>query len=142
MRVYLHEWAPANFGRTHNDEAKQLFSQPLAVADDVNKTAAKRRIAAYQPSGGTEHDSALRLALRLKPDVIFFLTDGDATTRMSRAQLDGVARANTWNAQINVIQFGIGPDTVPVAFLLELARMNGGQFQYVDTRNFDAVRRL
>lgn len=124
----------------YNSEPKPLFSQPLVVADDIRKTSAKRRIAAYQPSGGTDHASALYMALRLKPEVIFFLTDGDATTRLNRGQLAGIARFNSGNTQINVIQFGIGPNTVPVAFLPELARMNGGQFRYVDTRSFDTAR--
>ncbi len=49
----------------------------LVFANDQNKTLAKRFIGGVTADGGTDHEPALAMALRMAPDVIFFLTDAD-----------------------------------------------------------------
>ena len=56
----------------------------LIFATDANKTAAERFINGIQPEGATDHYLALSLALKMRPDVIFLLTDGDAKDDLSR----------------------------------------------------------
>ena len=59
------------------------------------------------PSGGTDHEEALKLAIRLQPDVIFFLTDGD-DPKLTPAQLAKI-RHLAAGIVINAIEFGPGP---------------------------------
>lgn len=81
--------------------------------------------------GGTEHEVALRMALRLAPDVIFFLTDAKILT-MSAAQLDDITRrAEDAGTTIHAIQFGTGPPPTGM-FLEKLVRRGGGGYRYVD----------
>ena len=49
----------------------------LAFATEENKQRVARFLDSITAEGGTDHEEALRLAIRLHPDVIFFLTDGD-----------------------------------------------------------------
>ena len=79
----------------------------LAVfATDGNKDLAERFLDSITAGGGTEHEAAPRLALKLKPDVIFWLTDAD------RPKLDDeqIARVNHLAAGtvIHTIEFGPG----------------------------------
>ena len=60
--------------------------------------------------GGTNHLSALLAAIRLRPDVIFLLTDGEEKDDLNAEQLDRIDRQNGGGASINVIQFGMPPD--------------------------------
>ncbi len=46
-----------------------------ATPDNIQQAA--RLLDAMEPEGGTEHLPALQQAIRLRPDVIFFLTDAD-----------------------------------------------------------------
>jgi hypothetical protein len=102
----------------------------LVFANDQNKTLASRFIGGVTADGGTEHEIALLMALRMAPDVVFFLTDADEP-RLSSSQLAKIARANK-GATINTIEFGYGPSTESDNFLIRLARQNHGQHVYVD----------
>ena len=83
--------------------------------------------------GGTEHDSALKMALRMSPDVIFFLTDA-RIPRLSGSELFEIQRrADSNGTTIHAIEFGTDFGAPSVSFLRELASMNGGQYQYVNT---------
>jgi hypothetical protein len=70
------------------------------------------------------------LAIRLNPDVIFFLTDADEP-RLNSQQLQRIAR-RAGGITINAIEFGYGPQADANNFLVRLARQNGGQHAYVD----------
>ena len=72
-----------NLGQTHqfqiifyNDDPHvfDLTGSPnrLVFATDQNKTLAERFIGSITADGGTEHEDALAMALRMAPDVIFF----------------------------------------------------------------------
>ena len=100
--------------------------------DTENKLLGREFVAKIEASGGTEHLPALRSALAMSPDVVFFLTDADQPT-LSAAELAQVRR---WNrgATIHAIEFGAGPQITNDNFLMRLARENGGQHAYVNVR--------
>jgi hypothetical protein len=102
----------------------------LVFANDQNKTLAERFVGSITADGGTEHEEALTKALRMGPDVIFFLTDADEP-RLTGTQLQRIARANK-GAVINTIEFGYGPAFENDNFLIRLARQNRGKHAYVD----------
>ena len=115
------------------NEAPSIFN-PLApqpprmmFGDDKNKRLAEGYVRSIAATGGTHHMDALRMALNLNPDVLFFLTDADEP-QLSSVELAEIARRNQRvGATINAIQFGAGPDRGGYNFLKRLARQNNGQ---------------
>ncbi len=104
----------------------------IAFATDANKRLAEKFVRGVSATGGTFRRTALRLALRLRPDVIFFLTDtddpmaaGDLADAIRRARRDAIA--------INTIEYGNGTASTGDNFLVRLARETSGQYVYVDT---------
>jgi hypothetical protein len=108
----------------------------LAFATQANKDRAIRFIDSITAEGGTAHEEALRLAIRLQPDVIFFLTDAD-DPKLTAAQLEKI-RHLAAGIIINAIEFGPGPKPGGDSFLAELARQNGGGYAYVDLSQHSA----
>lgn len=102
----------------------------LSFATDENKARAERFIAAIQAVGGTEHEAALNTAIRLRPDVIFFLTDADEP-RLSEVQMDDIERRAA-GIIIHTVEFGLGPPSSSRNFIARLAERNGGQYVYID----------
>ncbi len=102
----------------------------LVFGTEQNLRLAERFVGGITADGATQHEDAIALALRLNPDVIFFLTDADEPT-MSARQLARIARLNN-GTNINAIEFGYGPRAGSDNFLVQLARQNGGQHAYVD----------
>ncbi len=102
----------------------------LAFATEENKQRALRFIDAITPDGGTEHEEALKLAIRLRPDVIFFLTDGD-DPQLSPQQIERLSRMAA-GITIHAIEMGSGPRPAGGSFLATLAAENGGKYVYVD----------
>jgi hypothetical protein len=81
-------------------------------------------------SGGTNHMDALKLALRMRPDVVFILTDA-RVPRMSGLQLNEIrARASANNTVIHTIEFGTDPVIPTDSFLEQLAKGNHGEYRY------------
>lgn len=112
----------------------------LMAGESSIVTLAERYIDSIAAYGGTEHDAALKMALRMSPDVIFFLTDA-RIPRLSRAQLGEIQnRAERSGTTIHAIEFGPDPIVPRDSFLRELAAMNHGQYQYVDVQNLKANR--
>ncbi|QDU54542.1 vWA domain-containing protein [Aeoliella mucimassa] len=108
--------------------------QRVAFATEQNKTIAGKQVLGVTAALGTDRINALKEALRLGPDVIFFLTDADGP--MSAGELDEVARINQrYNAMICAVEFGVGPDPRRNNFLRELANRTGGQYCYVNTNS-------
>jgi hypothetical protein len=107
-------------------------SQPPKVmfATEQNKTLAAQFVRHVPAYNGTRHMEPLRLALRLAPDVIFFLTDA-GEPQLSAADLESLQRLNSGTV-IHTIEFGAGPDPGGDNFLARLARQNDGQHVYVD----------
>ncbi len=107
---------------------------PLFFATDVNKTYALQAIGLIDPDLGTDHLPALKLALRMGPEVIFFLTDADEP-QLSAAELAEITRLNQGRARIHTIEFGKGAELNLDNFLKKLARQNGGTYRYHDVKS-------
>jgi hypothetical protein len=104
----------------------------VAFATDRSKQLAAKFIGGITADGGTDRMAALRAAVAMQPDVIFFLTDDDDP--MPESELAEVNQLNKRaNATICTIQFGEGPAQKSDNFLVQLARTTGGQYGYVDT---------
>jgi len=102
----------------------------LMFGDEGNKAMAEQFVRQITASGGTSHMEPLRLALRLAPDVVFFLTDA-ADPQLSPGQLRELRRLNSGTV-VNTIEFGSGPFPGGDNFLMKLARQNDGRHVYVD----------
>jgi len=106
----------------------------IAFATDRNKNLAARFVGGITADGGTDRFPALRAAIAMNPDVIFFLTDADDP--MPASELHDIAELNRRaGVVISTIEFGRGPAKQAKNFLTELARTTGGQYGYVDTQN-------
>ena len=96
--------------------------------------------------GGTRTDIALETAFRLRPEVIYMLTDGNATEaqpggglkEMPPEQVYGAADAGqkqltARRARLHVIYYLTGTDKADErSMLTSLASRNGGQFRTVE----------
>jgi hypothetical protein len=102
----------------------------LAFATDENKERVTRFLDSITAQGGTEHEDALRLAIRLRPDVIYLLTDGDEP-KLTPAQLEKISHRAA-GIVIHCIEFGPGPKPAGASFLADLARQNGGKYAHID----------
>jgi len=110
-----------------------LAGQPdrLVFGTPANRATAQQFVRGITADGGTRHEEALWMALKLQPDVIFFLTDADQP-ELSPGQLQRIERANNGRCSINTIEFGLGPKIGEDNFLMRLARENNGKYAYVD----------
>ena len=110
----------------------------LVFGTDQNKALARQFIGSIIGSGATEHEKALKLAMAMAPDVIFFLTDaGDP--RLDSRQLADIGRLNR-GTSINTIEYGYGPQVDSDNFLVRLAQANGGKHVYVDISQFESTQ--
>lgn len=104
--------------------------QRLVFATDDNKRAARRFVEAVRADGGTRHFEALSLALRLRPDALFLLTDGEAADDITAAELDTLTRSVAGTTCM-VVQFG-GGDDERSPNLARLATLSGGKYAVID----------
>ncbi|MDB4331601.1 hypothetical protein OAA27_00880 [bacterium] len=123
----------------YNDQPKPfaLPGMPLAMvrAEKSNLSLANNYVRSIAAYGGTEHESALKLALRMGPDVIFFLTDA-RIPRLSNNELNELQiRASTTGTTIHCIEFGADASPPLDSFLTQLAAMNSGQYRYINVRS-------
>ncbi|MCA9197919.1 MAG: hypothetical protein KDA87_10290 [Planctomycetales bacterium] len=118
----------------YNDRPK-IF-QPAGMApsliwgDPSMKAQAKRFVEGINAFGATRHMDALRMALGMSPDVIFFLTDADEPT-LTMEEMRTVERLNR-GTTIHAIEFGFGPQGRQKSFLAVLAQRNMGQHAYIN----------
>lgn len=123
----------------YNETVKpfQMAGSPLSMVagEPSNLARAQRYVESMRAFGGTKHKGALLMALRMSPDVIFFLTDAHIP-RLSQIELDVIQdRAERSGTTIHAIEFGSHAVGAAGSFLRDLAAMNDGQYQYVDVRN-------
>jgi hypothetical protein len=104
----------------------------LMKATGTNKTLVQIQLARISPLGGTDHMLALREALKLKPDVIFFLTDADL---MSNSDVNEVL-AEVGSTRIQAVEFGCGTELGHRTPLGRLATTTGGSYRYIDVSKF------
>lgn len=122
----------------YNDQPKpfQASGGPaqLVTGETTLVHAAKRYVQSVRAFGGTEHITALKMALRMRPDVIFFLTDA-RIPRLSGSQLSDIrSRAVRGGTTIHAIEFGTDPAAPSNSFLIDLAEQNGGQYRYINVQ--------
>ena len=104
---------------------------------DTNRTRASQFVRNIEPDGGTNHVGALLEALKLAPDVIFFLTDAGEPILYAK-DLDQIKRRNNGRSTIFTIEFGKGANLRTDNFLKKLARDNGGAHTYRDVQEFQS----
>jgi gas vesicle protein len=114
-------------------KALSLSPDKLLAATDANMTQAIDFIETVKPNAPSDPMAALTLALRLKPQSVFFLTDGDfpdnAAVQKKIRALNATAKV-----QLNTIAFVNDKDTdKEFQKLLEtIAKENGGTYRLVD----------
>ena len=132
----------------------ESWKSELISATDQNKRAAIEHIqedidmktarAKKGQAGGTRHDLALKAAFSLKPEVIYMLTDGNATIaehghgmkpipaeEIYQVAADGQKGLRN-SARVHVIYYVTGAEREDEReMLMSLASRNGGQFRSV-----------
>jgi hypothetical protein len=79
--------------------------------------------------GGTDHLLALEAALKLDPEVVYFLTDGQDASH-TNGDLESLLSQNKSNARIHVIEFAAGAsETRGITWLHRLANQTRGQYR-------------
>lgn len=102
--------------------------RPMYYATAANLLLANREIDVQQPQQGTQHRPALMEALSLKPDVVYFLTDGREPP-LYPADLNDI-RHVTGRTTIHVIEFSPpGLSERSESWLQRLARQSGGEYR-------------
>jgi hypothetical protein len=104
----------------------------MMAATAVNKARVRSQLDAIVPDGGTDHMLALRAALALHPEVIFFLTDADLMNNSDVAEI----LAESGSTRIQAIEFGRGADLGGSGPLRRLASSSGGSYRYLDVIRF------
>lgn len=95
------------------------------------KEAARKFVRDIGAIGGTQHVDALRMALGMGPDVLFFLTDADAG--LPARELENIhTRASRSGTTIHSIQFGSGSNQHGGGWIEVLATGTGGKYRYID----------
>lgn len=102
----------------------------MHFGNDQGRRQAEEFVRGVVADGGTRHLDALKIALQMDPDVIFFLTDADEP-KLSSSELAQIVRANH-GTTINAIEFGSGASSGRYNFLRAIADQNGGQYRYVN----------
>ena len=111
----------------------------IAFASDANKHLASKFVRGVSATGGTFRRTALQLALRLRPDVIFFLTDTDDPMAASDLN-EAIRRARRDTIAINTIEYGSGAAAHGKNFLTQLASETSGRYVYVDTQRLGRMK--
>ncbi len=106
----------------------------LPFANERNKQMAMRFIDGIVADGATNHHSALLMAMKLKPDVIYFLTDAEDDDALSEAEMARIRDSNRGGITIHCIKFGHHDEPPRQNYLGKLAAENGGRYTYVNVR--------
>ncbi|HYO25429.1 MAG TPA: vWA domain-containing protein [Lacipirellulaceae bacterium] len=106
----------------------------LLKVDGPTKEFAQQFIYQLVAEQNTNHIDALLMALEMKPDVIFLMTDGEAKDDLSSADLRKLTKAcRRSKTRINVIHFCF--EERPNSPLSELAKRTQGQFKSINIRS-------
>jgi hypothetical protein len=115
------------------NERMHLFTpaaRRLAFATEDARRAARRFVGAVRAAGGTRHAEPLAAALRLAPDVIFLLTDGDEADDLTVEEHARLTES-LGRARCMIVQFG-GDGAIRSPRLAGLATQSGGRYVVVD----------
>jgi hypothetical protein len=106
----------------YNDEATPMPGGPLPrTADQQNKNMLNAWLRLIGPDGGTQPRSALALAISLRPDAIFLLSDGE----YPEGTVEAVARSNRSKIPIHCVDLSGGEAG---DHLRRIAHDSGGQY--------------
>jgi len=117
----------------YHDKPVFFPDRTMARAIPGNRQRLKTFFSGLVAFGATDHELAVLAGLRVKPDVLFLLTDGGSPD-LTRVQLDRIRQRTGGLTAIHCIQFGFGPLQDSMTFMRKLAMENRGQFHYVDMR--------
>lgn len=113
---------------------RQKQVEDLYRATSVNIQLAESFIGGIRAHGGTSHLPALKRALALQSDVIYFLTDGDEP-RLLTSELNQIREMNRGRSQIHVVEFASGPlESRRGTWLHQLARQSGGKYRRIQVK--------
>jgi hypothetical protein len=115
----------------YNQGLLMLSRRGMVEATEQNRLRADEFLTTVVAAGGTEHEPPLSIALRLRPDVIFVLTDG-GDPPLSNPEIDLLTRENDGHTAIHCVHFGSGVLQDKDNFLRQLAARNSGGYSYVD----------
>lgn len=129
----------AKFGVVFYNQKPTVFADPsghagLMAATLEAKARVRTRLREIPADGSTNHMLALRAALAMKPEVLFFLTDADFLTP---GDVDEILRL-AGSTRIQAVEFGDGPNVDESPLLRKLAAGAGGSYRYIDTQGFAA----
>lgn len=118
----------------YNQQVLYLTQPGMLPASAENRAKGAKFLAGLVAFAGTQHEAALMAGLRLKPDVIFILTDGGdpLLSEQEIARVTERNRDNGMQSSIHCIHFGSGPASDSGRTLRELVKRNGGSYGYVD----------
>lgn len=103
--------------------------QKLVSAIESQKRTFIEFLETVRPGGSTHPEAAMRRALALEPDLIYFLTDGEFDPGL-------LPKLNEWNKERRVLIFTIAYFDMAGAALLErIAREHRGEFKFVSERD-------
>ncbi len=120
----------------YNDSLSPM-SRKMFFATDSDKRRATNFVKTMPGDGGTAHLPALRQALAMSPEVIFFLTDADDPS-LTQPQLHEIReRAELSRTTIHAVQFNLGPAPNDGSWIRVLAEMNRGTYKYIDVTSFN-----
>lgn len=124
FQIIFYNHFPIVFGS--NGSTPELFS-----AVEQNKAAAKAFIDEIEGDGTTDHILALKEALKLNPDVIFLLTDGEYKDDPKLREVRKIASlCNRKKVVVHVIH--LVPKLRPGTTLIELAKRTGGKHLFIE----------
>jgi hypothetical protein len=133
FQIVFYNDAPTFFRGVTSNTPKMLYG------DDSSKLAAADFVRSMMATGGTEHANAIRMALAMGPDVIFFLTDA-ADPPMKNSQMQQIIdRATRNGTTIHCIEFGAGASNGAGGWIAELAEETSGEYRYVDVQQLDGT---
>lgn len=126
-------------GGDSDAEWSNPFADELVVANPANKQKVRQFIDQFQVVGrGTNPLPALRAAFAQKPQLVYFLTDGEFDNVVGYEQV--LAEVRKLNAdksvKVNTIAF-ISNDEKAEQALQKMASENGGRFVKVEDRDLD-----
>ncbi len=111
-----------------------IGERKLLRANEENKQKIEEFVGKLAAFGSTQHESALIVALSLRPDIVVLMTDGGRPF-LNRGQLENIRRT-AGSAQIHCIEFGSGPRQNSGGFMEALAAENEGSYRYVDVNQW------
>jgi|SRR5579872_3991525 len=107
-----------------NDHAVPMKAKTMQPATGDNKQRHLEWVAKVQGGGSTDPREALKLALELRPDVIYLLTDGVFDPKVAAE----VTKLNRRGVSIHTFCFG---NASSESLLQDIARKNHGTYKFV-----------